>query len=115
MEFKDRNICNPKDYKWLGVIKSNTQYFYIKDKLPIRIIPSRWQQGWKNGATDYVVVQIPLHDGWKPVAIDKHSIMLNKLIGRVKKIGNKLEVIFKGRECIDSLINVQIGKSYQVV
>ena len=114
MEFKKNGVCNPKDYKWLGVLKSKTQYFFVDGKLPVRIIPNRWPISWIKGTSDDVMVQIPLHDGWKPVTIDLDSIRLNKRTGKVEKIGNMLKAVFEGKDCIESLINPCIGMPYRV-
>ena len=78
MEFKRNGLCNPNDYKWLGVLKSKTWYFYVEGKLPVRITPNRWHMGWQNGNSGMMIVQIPLHDGWKPVDINSNSIRVNK-------------------------------------
>lgn len=114
MEFKKNGFCNPKNYRWLGVLKSKTQYFFVDGKLPIRIIPNRWQMGWKNGISGKVMVQIPLHDGRKPVNIDRDSIRLNKRTGTVEKVNNMLKAVFKGKDCIESLKDPHEGKSYRV-
>ncbi len=114
MEFKKSGVCNPKDYRWLGVLKSKTQYFLIDEKLPIRIIPNRWPIGWIKGTSDTVIVQIPLHDGWNSVNIDENNISLNKRKVKFEKSGNMLKAVFNGKDCINSLKNPRIGKSYRV-
>ena len=116
MEFKKNGVCNPKDYRWLGVLKSQTQYFFVDGKLPIRIIPNRWQIGWKKVIPGKVMVQIPLHDGWGPVDIDSKSILLNKREVKFEKKRNKnmLKCFFKRKDCIKSIKNPRVGEPYRV-
>lgn len=119
MEFKRNGLCNPNDYKWLGVLKSKTQYFHVSGKLPIHITPNRWHMSWKNGILGKVTVQIhiPLHDGWKQhVNIDSNSIRVNKGEVKCEKLVNKniLKCFCNGKDCIDSLQDTCEGKSYRV-
>jgi len=118
MEFAEDGVCNPKKYRWLGVLKSEPTSFFIEGRLPIRIHPAIWHLDWKdNDPGRNVVIRIPIPAGNTAGDFRKeiHLQNMKGLKAEADQSGGMLEVRFRGRQCIESLQDAQPGCSYRVV
>ena len=118
MEFKKDGVCNPKKYRWVGVVKSKTLSFFVDGRLPIQIRPDTWHFAWK--AKDpgrNVVVRIPIPTG-NTCKDFKKEIRLENMGGLkadAEKSNGMLKARFYGKQCIEKLKNVRPGDSFRVV
>lgn len=123
MTFKEAP-CNVNDYKWLGVLKSETKYFYMEGATEVDIIPKWWRLPWKDGR--YLVPDIAVtvwpQEGKTVDDYNMESIKLNTVgAKRVEKMYSFLKkkhyllALFKKQEAINSLGPVEVGQSYPVV
>lgn len=116
MQYNKRGVCNPNNYRWLGVLKSTIHYFFVDGKLPIRITPNRWSMRWMEKLPGRVMVQIPLHNGRTFVDINRKSIRLNRQEGNFELFRDihMLKGFFSGRNCIRSIRKPEIGRAHRV-
>ena len=116
MIFKDE-ICDSRDYQWLGMLKSEKKYIQTDGMTRIQVFPDKWSIAWKKGMEEPMVkVQIYPREGKKVADYRLESIRLNGVVPKkTNPIGALFELLFNARECIDSLGKVEVNHSYPVV
>ena len=121
MTFKG-SPCNVNDYEWQGLLKSETEYFYLEGSTKVKVIPNQWKLKWKGEdkkkkkKTPDVQVQIWPEEGKTVADYNLGSIRLNNVVAkRVKALPPKIKAFFDSKEAINSLGDVERGQWYPVV
>jgi len=112
------DYCNVDDYQWLGVLKSETKYFYLEGDTKVEVVPDKWRLKWKakDKGTPKVKVKIWVAEGQSTGDYNLQSIRLNNVAPtRVKAVPPKIEAFFEPNEAIASLGEVEVGQWYPVV
>lgn len=111
--------CDVNDYEWLGVLKSETEYFKLQGNTEgVRVIPNQWKLSWKEeeNKISNVQVHIMAEDEKELDGYDPASFRLNNLEAvSVRILPPMLKVYFNARELMENLGNVEIGKWYWVM
>lgn len=108
-------VCLLKEYQWLGVLKSETIRFSIKEKTPVRIIPEEWNLSWIKTDPGYnVEIRIPFPKGKTSKDYHLRSIRLNGQKGEIKESQAMIKIKFNGRDCVKSLKLLEADKTYRV-
>jgi hypothetical protein len=113
--------CDVNDYEWLGVLKSETQYFYVEGSTEVKIVPEKWRIVWQNGKYLLPNLEVVIwpEDGKTIDDYQQEGIRLNnveaekvwKLYSFIKK-KHYLLAFFNKKEAVKSLGDVTVGQSY---
>jgi hypothetical protein len=123
MTFKEAP-CNVNDYKWLGVLKSETKYFYMEGSTEVDIIPKLWRLPWKDGrylVPDIAVTVWPQEgktvDDYKMDSIKLNNVAAKEVVKMYSFLRKKhyLLALFNKQDAISSLGPVEVGQWYPVV
>ena len=113
--------CDINNYEWLGVLKSQTQYFYVEGTTEVNILPNLWRIVWQDGR--YIVPNVKVtiwpEEGKTVNDYQLDAIKLNnveaekvcKLYSFLKK-KHYLLAFFNKQETVNSLGDVEVGKCY---
>lgn len=121
MTFKGEsgNPCDVNDYKWLGVLKSDTKYFYVQgDSKTLRVIPDQWSISWKEDDSKVKSIQVQVRPDKKKTVddYDPQSIRLNNMpVDSVRVLPHMIKAYFNAKDLIESLGEVQVGQWYKVL
>jgi len=116
--------CDVNDYEWLGVLDSETKYFYLEGTTEVKVFPKRWRLAWRRGRYIFPNVKVSIwpQDGIAVKNYDKESIRLNNVEAKkvwklysFKKKQHYLLAFFSKKEAINSLGDVERGQWYPVV
>lgn len=110
-------LCNVNDYEWLGVIKSETKYFYTEGETEVHVVPNEWHLSWEQGQKNQDI-QVQINPGEGKTVNDYRSegiALNNKAAKRVQVLPSMIRVYFDPKESIESLGPVEVGKWYPVV
>jgi hypothetical protein len=116
--------CDINDYEWLGVLKSETQYFYVGGSTDVNILPKKWRIVWQNGRyiAPNVKVTIWPQEGKTIDDYQQEGIKLNNVAAKqVFKLYSFLKkkyyllALFNKKEAINSLGDVELRQWYPVV
>lgn len=113
----NKEICDIHGYKWLGLLKSETKYFYTEGNTKVAIIPDKWRLSWRK-AGEGPQVQVNIYPG-EEKRIDNYrakSIRLNNVTAeKVVRSASMLSAYFEAKKCIESLGQVKMNRPYPVV
>ena len=116
MVFKEE-ICDIHNYKWLGILKSNVEYFYMEGKTKVRVTPEQWNLAWKTRA-ETLPIEVSIYPA-EERRMDDYQIETIRLNGlsanRVEKLKTIIKATFEPKACIESLGQVEAGRSYPIV
>jgi len=119
MTFKGQSgdPCDVTDYQWVGVLKSETKYFFMEGNTQVQIAPDQWPLSWKN---DHNIPDVQVHispeEGKTTDDYLKESIRLNNVVAhRVEELRPMLKAYFDRKAAIESLGAVEVDKWYPVV
>jgi hypothetical protein len=116
MVFKEEN-CDIHNYKWLGILKSNVEYFYMEGKTKVRVTPEQWDLAWKT-REERRPVEVSIFPA-EERRVDDYQMETIRLNGqspiRVEKSKTMLKAAFEPKACIESLGRIEAGRSYPVV
>ncbi len=124
MEFKASDPGNVLNFKWQGVLESNTQCFYYDGATQVRVLPRRWRIVWQDGRyiTPNVKVAIWPEEGLTVADYNRDGIQLNdeaanKVINLYsrRKGTHFLMAFFNKQQAINSLGEVQLYEWYPVL
>jgi hypothetical protein len=113
--------CDINNYEWLGLLKSETQYFYVEGATEVNILPNMWRIVWKNGKYLLPNLEVVIwpEDGKTIDDYQLEGIKLNnveaekvwKLYSFIKK-KHYLLAVFNKQEAVNSLGDVTVGQMY---
>ena len=118
MEFEKEGICNPKKYRWVGVVKSETLSFFVDGRLPIQIRPDTWHLAWKDkdpGLNVEVLIPVPAGNTVRDFQKEIRLKNMGGLKAVAEESNGMLKTRFYGKQCIEKLKKVRSGYSFQVV
>lgn len=111
--------CDVNDYEWLGVLKSDTKYFYVQgDTKSVRVIPDEWSISWKEDDSKVKYIQVQVRPDKKKTVddYDPQSIRLNNLpADSVRVLPPMIKAYFNAKDALDSLGEVQVDQWYRVL
>lgn len=115
--------CDVQDFNWLGILKSETRYFYYEGATEVYISPGQWDKRWQNqkDRSPKVEVEIWPEEGKTAGDYQLESIKLNNVeaekvlkVYSSKREKQYLQALFNATEAIRSLGDIDIGKTYSV-
>ncbi|MFZ0451558.1 MAG: hypothetical protein WAL98_20150 [Desulfatiglandaceae bacterium] len=113
--------CDINDYEWLGVLKSETRYFYVEGTTEVNILPKRWRIVWQNGRYVFPNVKVAIwpEEGKTVGDYQLEGIKLNNVeANKVRKLYSfwkkkyYLLAFFNKQEAVNSLGDVTVGQKY---
>jgi hypothetical protein len=119
MTFKAEDPGNIHNYAWRGVLKSETQYFYIHGSSQgIQVIPNQWRLAWLEEGNTFppVQVQIDPPKGQTSGDYDVSMIRLNGVLAEsVTVLPSMLKAFFDPKEVMENLGEVEVREWYPVI
>jgi hypothetical protein len=117
MVFKGET-CDVNDYKWKGVLQSETKFFYYQASGEgAKVIPDQWKTGWSDPERKVPDVQVQIWPlaGESVKDYDAASIRLNNVAARrVEVLNSMLKAYFEARAVYERLGSVVVGQWYPV-
>jgi hypothetical protein len=119
--------CDVNNYAWKGVLKSETQFFYLQasneinvegSSAPASLQPNQWKLAWLNDneGPKRIKVKITPQGDLKVADFNAESIKLNNVVPRkIKEINKKIELEFDSKLALESLGDVEINQRHRVL
>lgn len=114
--------CDIHDYEWLGVLKSETKYFYFEGSTEVNIRPEQWERKWLDGKEGPPNVEVEIwpeegktvedyrFEGVKLNNVKAHKVF--KFYDR-KKEKYCLQALFNTQEAVKSLGDLEVNQVYR--
>lgn len=121
-----KGICDVDKPLWMGLLKSNTLYFYMAGETEFHVDPPEWNLAWTNPSQSKTVkIFIKCGKGktwkdydWKKGFYFDHIFSNKKIKLNVEKLGSQNPYCFmvsiNGRQAIKSLKHIRTYKSLPV-
>ncbi len=124
MEFKTEDPGNVLNYRWQGVLESNTECFYFEGATQVKVLPKRWRQVWQDGR--YVAPNVKVFiwpedgktiDDYQLEGIQLNDVAANRVFKLYSRLKKKyyLMAFFNKQEAINSLGDVELRQWYPVI